>query len=349
MHDTDDAPRRLHGSPEARDLHAAHPAIDLHDDALMWARWIGYDLAKRHDPPLPDDRWLGHVDLPRLREGGMGAQFFGLVSLPVFGPRGCRSAVDRQIDILDAFVAAHPERVRKVRTAGGIDDANRDGAVGALLGIEGAHALEGDADNVGRFARRGVRYLGLSHFSANKACYPAKGRGRNDAEGLTRFGTEVVEACLAHGVIVDLAHINKKGFMEAAAISRAYRQPVIVSHTGVAGAFAHWRNIDDDQLRAVASSGGVIGVIFVPDFLGGPGLDAVVAHMRHIADVVGEDHVALGSDYDGMVVPPAELADVSMLPNLTDALIGAGWSRERIGKALRGNVMRVLRDAPPRI
>jgi membrane dipeptidase len=168
----------------------------------------------------------------------------------------------------------------------------------------------------------------------------------NDAAGLTDFGREVVERCVAHGVIVDLAHINKKGFMEVCDIARARKSPVIVSHTGVIGVHAHWRNIDDDQLRAVASTGGVVGVIFVPNFLGGPGPDAVVRHMRHIADVVGEDHVALGSDYDGMVTPPAGLSDISMLPNLTDALIRAGWSIERIGKILRGNVMRVLRDAP---
>lgn len=346
---TDKSDRPSFGTPEARALHAEFPAIDLHDDILMWCRWAGYDLAKRHVPPLPGSRWLGHVDLPRLREGGVGAQFFGLVSLPVLGSGGCRAAIDEQIDILDAFAAENPARLRKALSADAIEAANAAGAIGALLGIEGAHALEGDADNVGHFARRGVRYIGLSHFSANKACYPAKGRGRNDAEGLTRFGTEVVEACLAHGVIVDLAHINKKGFMETAAISRVYRQPVIVSHAGVVGAHAHWRNIDDDQLRAVAASGGVVGVIFVPDFLGGPGLEAVVAHMRHIVDAVGEDHVALGSDYDGMVRPPAELADISMLPNLTDALLGAGWPRSRIGKVLRGNVMRTLRDAPPRV
>ena len=343
---TDDRPPIRFGSPEARQLHCAYPAIDLHDDVLMWARWAGYDLAKRHKPPLPNKRWLGHVDLPRLYEGGMGAQFFGLVSLPVFGSGGCFRAIEEQIDILDDFVAEHPTRIRKVRTAGGIEDANWVGAIGALLGIEGAHALEGDASRVGHFARRGVRYLGLSHFSANAACYPAKGRGRSDADGLTAFGREVVEQCIGHGVIPDLAHINKKGFMETCAIARASKVPVIVSHTGVVGAHAHWRNIDDDQLRAVASTGGVVGIIFVPNFLGGPGLDAVVKHMRHIVNVVGENHVALGSDYDGMVTPPAELSDVSMMPNLTDALIGAGWSHERIGKILRGNVMRVLRNSP---
>src|SRR5688500_15087314 len=153
------------GSTEARALHDAFPAIDLHDDVLMWARWAGYDLAKRHRPPLPNNRWVGHVDLPRLREGGVGAQFFGLVSLPVFGHGGCFRAIDEQIDILDRVVAERPDAIRKTRSADGIESANKDGAVAALLGIEGAHALEGDAGNVAHFAARGVRYLGLSHFS----------------------------------------------------------------------------------------------------------------------------------------------------------------------------------------
>lgn len=335
-----------YGSPEARAIHAACPAIDLHDDVLMWARWAGYDIAKRHRPPLPNSRWVGHVDLPRLEEGGVGAQFFGLVSLPLFGQGGCFRAINEQIDILDRFVAAHADRMRKVRTAEGVGAANRAGTVAALLGIEGAHALEGNADNVAHFARRGVRYLGLSHFSANEACFPAKGRGRDDSQGLTRHGNDVVEACLAHGVIVDLAHINKKGFLDACVTARVYGKPVIVSHTGVIGAHEHWRNIDDDQLRAVASTGGAVGIIFVPNFLGGPGIDAVVKHIRHVCNVVGEDHVALGSDYDGMVTPPAELADISMLPNLTDGLIAAGWSINRIEKILRGNALRVLAQAP---
>ena len=337
---------RLCGSPEARGLHAQHPAIDLHDDVLMWARWAGYDIGKRHRPPLPGSRWLGHVDLPRLTEGGVGAQFFGLVSLPVFGQGGCRRAVEEQIDLLDEFAGLHQGRLRKTRTAAGIAEANRSGAVAALLGIEGAHALEGDADNVARFAARGVRYLGLSHFSANMACRPAKGKGRDDSQGLSDHGREVVEACIANGVIVDLAHINKKGFMEACAIARVYKAPVIVSHTGVLGAYEHWRNIDDEQLRAVASTGGVVGVIFVPNYLGGPGAETVVRHMAHIVDVVGEDPVALGSDYDGMVKPPADLADISMLPNLTDALLAAGWPEARIAKALRTNVLRTLESAP---
>jgi membrane dipeptidase len=193
-----------------------------------------------------------------------------------------------------------------------------------------------------------VRYLGLSHFSANEACFPSKGRGSSTVKSLTPFGVKVVEQCLEHGVILDLAHINRPGFMQAAAMSKAAGKPTIVSHTGVLGAFEHWRNIDDDQLRAVADGGGVIGVIFVPGYLGGPGIETVVKHMEHIVNVVGEDHVALGSDYDGMVTPTEGLTDISMLPNLTDALIAAKWSEGRIAKTLRTNVLRVLADAPPK-
>lgn len=331
------------GSDAAKALHAEHPAIDLHADTLMWSRWLGYDLHKAHEPPLFKAALGGHVDVPRMREGGMGAQFFGLVSLPIAERmRGLARVIDEQIDVLEVALARSPSALRLVKTADEVEACRRDGVLGALLGIEGAHALEGDVDRVAAFARRGVRYLGLLHFSANEVGYPAYGRGRRDGEGLTPFGVRVVEACEEHGVIVDLSHINKRGFLEACRIAR---KPPIVSHTGVLGAHEHWRNIDDEQLRAVADRGGCVGVIFCPEFLGGDGIAPVVRHMKHILDVVGEEGVALGSDWDGFIVPTRELKDPRGLPLLTDALLAAGFSRTAIGKALRGNVMRVLAEA----
>lgn len=334
----------MHGSDTARALHAEFPAIDLHADTLMWSRWVGYDLAERHDPPFPRAAFAGHVDLPRLVEGGIGAQFFGLVSLP-FARYGNAATVDHQIDQLDAQASAHPERVRKVTSFEEVEAAARDGITAALLGIEGAHALDGDLERMDHFARRGVRYLGLLHFSANEAGFPAFGRGRRDTEGLTAFGQALVRQCEALGVIVDLAHINKRGFLDAC---RMATFPPVVSHTGIAGAFEHWRNIDDEQLRALANKGGVAGVIFCPRFLGGDGLEPVVAHLKHIIDVAGEDTPALGSDWDGMIVPTRDLRDAAHLPLLTDALLKAGFSKRTIGKILRENVMRVLREVPPR-
>src|SRR5262249_497593 len=152
------------------------------------------------------------------------------------------------------------------------------------------------------------------------AAYPAFGVGRDDAEGLTAHGRDLVRRAEALGVLVDLAHINRRGFLEACAMAT---RPPIVSHTGVLGAFEHWRNIAAGQLRAGADRGGVGGVLFGPQSLGGGGATQVVRPLRHILDVCGEDAPALGSDWDGFVVPTGDLRDAAHLPLLTDALLAA--------------------------
>ena len=325
---------------EAAAIHAAYPTVDLHADTLMWCRWLGYDVLTRHEPPLPINALGGHVDVPRMRDGGMGAQFFSLVTLPVMkGARGPAHAVHAQIDILEQAMLHSPRILRPARTAADIDAINAAGALGALLGIEGAHALEGELDKLEEFSRRGVRYLGLLHFSANEAGYPAYGRGRADEKGLTRWGLDLVKRCESLDVIVDLSHLNKRGFLDACAIAT---RPPIVSHTGVLGAFEHWRNIDDEQLRAIAARGGCVGVIFCPRFIGGHGFEPVVRHLKHIIDVAGEDAPALGSDWDGLIVPTRELADPRGLPRLTRAMLESGMTERQIGKILRGNAMRIL-------
>src|SRR5687767_1060800 len=145
------APAPLFGSPDARALHARFPAIDLHADSLMWSRWVSYDLHERHDPPLPFAAIGGHVDVPRLIEGGIGAQFFGLVSLPIGQRSGLAAVIDEQIDALEVAVRQDPSRLTKVTTFEEIEAAVARGAVAALLGIEGAHALEGDIDKLDHF------------------------------------------------------------------------------------------------------------------------------------------------------------------------------------------------------
>jgi membrane dipeptidase len=333
----------MRGSTEARALHAEYPPIDLHADTLMWSRWFGYDLHATHEPPLWRAALGGHIDVPRMRDGGVGAQFFGLVSLPMGRRvRGLARAVNEEIDILAEAIQRRPDALRLVRTADEVEGCRRDGVIAALLGIEGAHALEGDLDQLDVFARRGVRYLGLLHFSPNEAGWPAYGPGRRDDRGLTRWGLELIGRCESAGVLVDLAHINRRGFLDACSVAT---RPPIVSHTGVLGAFDHWRNVDDAQLRAVADKGGVVGVIFCPRYLGGNRVEHVVEHLRHIVNVVGEETPALGSDWDGFIVPTPELSDPRGLPLLTDALLSAGFSTKTIGKILRGNVMRVLAEA----
>ncbi|HEY0986118.1 MAG TPA: dipeptidase [Kofleriaceae bacterium] len=328
---------------EARAFHAECCVLDLHADTAKLMDKLGYDLALRHDRPMPTRANLfGHVDLPRLREGGVAGQFFSFWTTP-YPERGCARSVADQLDALDAAMEKHPSELAWTRTGAEVRAAKAAGRIAALGGIEGGQALEGQLGAIEAFARRGVRYLGLLHFSANAIGRPAKGRGADAAAGLTAFGRDVVRECERCGVIVDLAHINRRGFFDALALATV---PAMVSHTGVLGVHQHWRNIDDEQLRAVAANGGCVGVIFARRFLGSASIDAVVDHLLHIIDVAGDDVPALGSDFDGFVVPPVGLEDVAALPNLTVALSRRGVAPRVLEKILGGNVLRVL-DAVP--
>jgi len=326
---------------EARALHAEVPVLDLHADTAKLMAKLGYDLTARHERVMPRRaNWLGHVDLPRLRDGGVAGQFFAYWTWP-YPKRGDARAVSVQIDALDKVIAKHGDQLRWARTGADIRAAKAAGRVAALGGIEGGHALGGELAAIEAFARRGVRYLGLLHLWHN-ALGESSRKGDADRP-LTGFGREVVRECERCGVIVDLAHVNRRGFFDALELST---QPVMVTHTGLAQVHASWRNIDDDQLRAVADRGGCVGVIFARQFLGGASLDVVVDHVSHILDVAGEDVAALGSDFDGFVVPPEGLEDIAALPNLTVALSRRGIAPRVLEKILGGNVLRVL-DAVP--
>ncbi|HNN97629.1 MAG TPA: dipeptidase [Pseudomonadota bacterium] len=334
-------------SEEARAVHAAATPIDLHADTTkLMSR--GYDFYRRHDPPWPVRSFFGHVDLPRMREGNQAAQFFGMWTFPK-PESGCAADVHRQIDALEATIARGESQLVLCRSAEDVRKARAAGQIAALLGIEGGHALErGSSDEVLRrlteFAQRGVRYLGLLHFSDNALGHPAYGWGHDHEKGLSPLGCEVVDACARLGVLVDLAHINHRGFFEVVARKPG---PLFVTHTGVLGVQRHWRNIDDEQIRAVADSGGVIGVIFAPRYLGQDGLEGVVAHLTYLLRIAGEDAVGLGSDWDGAVRPTRGLESPAQLPNLTEALLRAGVPPTTVHKILGENVLRALAAAPP--
>ncbi len=164
-------------------------------------------------------------------------------------------------------------------------------------------------------------------------------------EGLTTLGKEFVQRLNAKKIFVDLAHINRAGFFDAVAVHDA-SQPLLVTHTGVKGVTEHWRNLDDEQLRAVAATGGTIGVMYQSSFLGEPfwggSSEGVVRHVDHIIRTVGEDHVSLGSDWDGAICPPRDIATPLELPRLVQRFLDRGWSPERIQKILGGNFLRVV-------
>jgi membrane dipeptidase len=328
---------------EARAFHGEICVLDLHADTAKLMDKLGYDLAARHDRPMPKTiNVFGHVDIPRLRDGGVAGQFFSFWTTP-YPQRGCTKSVTRQLDALDRAMEKNPEALRWTRTGVDVRAAKAAGQIAALGGIEGGQALEGDLDTIEAFSRRGVRYLGLMHFTATQIGSPAKGRGSDPNQGLTAFGRDAIRECERTGVIVDLAHINRRGFMDALDLATL---PLMVSHTGVIGVHEHWRNIDDEQLRRVADNGGCVGIIFARKYLGSASIEAVVDHLMHIIDVAGAEVPALGSDFDGFVVPPEGLEDISTLPNLTVALSRRGVSTTVLEKILGGNVLRVL-DAVP--
>jgi membrane dipeptidase len=330
---------------EARAFHDEICVIDLHADTPKLMDKLGYDLAQRHDRPMPKAvNYIGHVDVPRLRDGGVAAQFFAFWTWPTYIPGSERSnakSVANQLDALDAAIAAHPDMLVWTRTGEEIRAAKAAGKIAVLGGIEGGHALDGRVEAVEMFARRGVRYLGPLHLWPNALGGTSRKPKRDDA--LTDLGREVIRECERTGVIVDLAHINRRGFFEALEITT---QPVMVTHTGVNGVHKSWRNLDDEQIRAIANRGGCVGIIFARQFLGSATIDAVVDHIMHVIDVAGEDVPALGSDFDGFVVPPIGLEDIAAMPNLTVALAKRGVAPRVLEKILGGNVLRILDTVP---
>jgi membrane dipeptidase len=330
---------------EARALHDEVCVIDLHADTPKLMDKLGYDFMARHERPMPRrTNILGHVDLPRMREGGVAAQFMALWSWPKYVPGQPRSTVQSVLNQLDAVqdtIDKHPTQIAWTRTGEDIRQAKAEGKIAVLGGIEGGHALDGKVENIEMFSRRGVRYLGPLHLW--KSALGGSSRQPKLDIGLSELGRDVIRECERCGVIVDLSHMNRRSYADALEI---VTRPPMVSHTGVIGVHEHWRNIDDDQIRAVADRGGCIGIIFARNYLGGKSIDSVVDHILHVIDIAGEDVPALGSDFDGFVVPPEGLEDIAAMPNLTVALSRRGVPPRVLEKILSHNVLRVL-DAVP--
>lgn len=329
-------------SEHALALHRDALVVDLHADTLLPMRMMGYRMHRRHRVRMPRSAWVRHCDLPRFVEGGVDGQFFGVVTGPFPGKAPLRSAL-RQMSRLERVAAAHPDKIRLIRTGTDLEAAKREGVLAAFIGVEGAHALARNPANVAAFAARGVRYLSLSHLWSGAAGPGNYGIRARPGAPLPELGREIIAAMNAQRVILDLAHLGRGAMAEAISLAAG---PVIVSHTGVCGVHDHPRNLTDEHLRAVADTGGVVGIMFSNEFLGPDakhGAVAVVRHMEHVRNTVGAAHVALGSDFDGFIVPPRDLPDVAALPLLTAIMLERGWPEDDIRAALGLNVLRVLR------
>lgn len=332
-------------SAEAREVHAVAPVVDLHCDALLQWRYLRLDLARRHRPnPAPNAPFGLHADFPRLRDGGVAVVTLGL-------PAPVTNAVDGPGVAEELMLAAHAAFARDGRTRVLTDpseaaDAKARGELRAIFGVEGAHMVGFDLEVLGAWKTLGVRLVGPAHLVPNVACQPSSRPGRA-TEPLTSYGRALVEAIDGHGLVLDLAHMNRRGFDEAMQI---HQGPVLVSHTGVDGAREQWRNVSDGQAKAVADRDGVIGVILYPAFLRGSlagSITDVVDHVDALRDLVGVRHIAVGTDMDGGITLPQEMRDATDLVVLTDALLRRGYSPDDCTAILGENALRVLGTSHP--
>ncbi len=330
-------------SAAARALHDDCLVVDLHCDTLLSQRLYGYDPTRRHKNRLPYSPLTYQADIPRLQDGGVGAVALGIVVNPLRRRSG-PNAIRRALVDMAGWEERAPEAVAVIDTADDIEAARADGKIAIFAGLEGAHGLDTRLEDLAEFREAGLRYVGLSHFTRNPAATNAFGWGSNDRDGLTDYGRDLVDELNDQKILVDLAHINRPGYMEICARTKA---PLLVTHTGVRGAYDVWRNIDDEQLRAVADTGGVVGIIFAPAYLKAGftcSLREVVHHIKHVIDVAGEDHVGLGTDVDGFVTLPPDFPDVSAMPLLTQYMLEEGLTEEQVRKCLGANTLRAFRE-----
>jgi membrane dipeptidase len=340
---------------EALVLHRESLVLDLHIDTLLWQRFLGYDPMERHEPMLPRAALGGHMDLPRAREGGLDAAVLGLVVAPrderpeqlwalklharLESGAGIEQTLET-LELLQRTAGQHPERLAFVTRGSDVRRAAAEGRFAALAGLEGAHGLEQRLENLRPAFARGLRMIGLVHFQASGAGFPMT-EAAFDARGLTPFGFDLLAEMDSLGIVADLAHLNAPGVNDALA---AMTRPFVVSHSACRALRDHPRNLTDDQLRRIADRGGVIGLAVGRSFLGPGGLGAFAAHAEHLARVAGPEALAIGSDWDGAIVPVPGLEDVRSLPFLTAALLERGWRPEPLRGLLGENALRVLTD-----
>ncbi|UVS78000.1 dipeptidase [Actinokineospora sp. UTMC 2448] len=334
-------------------LLASVPLVDGHND-LAWTLRDRFgsdldavDLTAEH-PDL-------HTDLPRLRRGRVGAQFWSVYVPSSLTGHEAVTAVLEQIDLVHEIVGRHSEHLALARTADSVEQAFDQGRIASLLGAEGGHCIAGSLGVLRALHRLGVRYLTLTHndntpWADSATDEPVVG-------GLSGFGVRVVAELNRLGMLVDLSHVAATTMHAALDAAAA---PVVFSHSSCRAITDHVRNVPDDVLERLPGNGGVIMITFVPAFVsqavadwdpragGTPPratLADVVAHIEHAREVAGIDHVGIGGDYDGCVGMPDGLPDVSAYPRLFAALLERGWSASDCAKVAGRNVLRVLRAA----
>jgi membrane dipeptidase len=351
--------------------------FDAHVDSLQKQLDLGVDLGARV---------AGHLDLVRGRQGGLAAAVFVCWVDPKHidpSSKGARARVEALLGAFHDLARDHPDELRFAGNGRMLDAAREAGAIAGIPGIEGGHAIEEDLDTLHHLFLRGIRVLTLvwnNHLTWVRSC--RDGAGPAIPEGLSAFGRSVVRAMNELGMLVDLSHAGERAFYDALDASSA---PAIASHSGCRALHDHPRNLTDDQLRALAGNGGVVGIPFCVAFLSRdaqeederlrrtPGylairgrndtelaleqgrflqeeaaplpIDRVVDHVVHAVEVAGVDHVGIGSDYDGIGRTPRGLEDASCYGVLAERLLARGFASEDVARFMAGNMERVFAQA----
>ena len=323
-------------------LHREVPLIDGHND-YPWAL-RQRDASRNLDSlDIRTSQPALHTDIPRLRAGRVGGQFWSVyVPVAMQGAEAVRATLE-QIDVVHRMVRKYPDVFEMAGSAADIERVFKTGRIASLIGVEGGHSIDNSLAVLRMMYVAGARYMTLTH-SANLD-WADSGTDKPRVGGLSRFGEEVVREMNRLGMLVDLSHTSADAMRDALRVSEA---PIIFSHSDAYALNPHGRNVPDDVLQLLGKNGGIVMVTFVPGFLtpGGKATLADVAnHMDHVRKVAGADHVGVGGDFDGIESVPAGLEDVSKYPALTAELLRRGWPDEDVRKALGLNLLRVLRRA----
>jgi len=333
------------------------PLIDGHND-MPWRYLSGYD-GNPEALDFSSDTSLGcprlQTDIPRLRAGCVGAQFWAVYIPDDWAGKGADGAAVRMMEFVRRMVSLHPAHLEMAYSARDIRRIHAAGRIACLIGVEGAHTLEGSLERLEEFYRIGDRYMTLACSQSNGFADSATGSRIHG--GLSPLGKELVHAMNRLGMLVDLSHASVETMADALEAAGA---PVIFSHSCARALCDTPRNVPDDVLRRVAKNGGVVMVAFVPMFLRKTDGDAplngvedrtpvslsdVADHIDHVRDVAGIDHVGIGSDFGGFQTAPEGLSDVSAFPALLAELLRRGYSETDLKKVAGENILRVFESA----
>lgn len=363
-------------SQDYKQIHQDLVVVDGHNDVIYESIFQGKNIGQRLK--------TGATDLPRLQEGGIDVQVFAVWSDDAKWKSGAFRHANDQIDALEKMIAANTDKISLAKSSRDIDSILKTGKIVALIGVEGGNMIEGSVDNLVRLYKRGAKYLTLTwNYNLSWASCAAMESGDMNSEdkGLTDQGRAIIRKMNELGMMVDLSHGGEQTFYDVLAITT---KPILVSHSNAYELCPHFRNLKDAQLEALKKNGGVVGVNFYSGFLdpayetrlkglytskfGDHGdtklstwsmyeklpkelqqqadapLSKLLDHIDYLVKKVGIDHVAVGSDFDGIESSPQGLEDVSKFPLLTKALLERGYTTTDVAKIMGQNFLRILKE-----